>query len=97
MTASEKELERILSEYTNYLKGEYQGIADYDYATAKQALIDWYNKSLSKRDEQYGEIFRWLFGEEGDFPASEVGKRYNWRPVLRQKLASLNQKESKDE
>jgi hypothetical protein len=40
--------------------------------------------------EKYDPIFKWLLGENGDFPESEQGKRYNFRTELRKRLQLLN-------
>jgi hypothetical protein len=47
-------------------------------------------------DAKYEPIFRWLFGEEGDFPESKPGHRYNWRKQLREKLAAIVGKDERE-
>lgn len=39
-------------------------------------------------------IFKWLLGEEGNFPLSEPGKRYNFHTELREKLKAISERTS---
>lgn len=41
-------------------------------------------------EKTYDPIFKWLLGENGDFPESEPGKRYNFRTELRKRLQLLS-------
>lgn len=41
-------------------------------------------------EKTYDHIFKWLLGENGDFPESEPGKRYNFRTELRKRLQLLS-------
>ncbi len=59
---------------------------------------EWRAELLSLRDEvialreqvdRQKAVFQWLLGEDGDFPQSEPGHRYNWRIELRKRLAAI--------
>lgn len=43
---------------------------------------------LESEREAHLSIFRWLLGEEGEFPESLPGRRYNFRSELHQRLAA---------
>lgn len=45
--------------------------------------------SLRAEHDAHASIFRWLLGEEGEFPESLPGRRYNFRTELRARLKSL--------
>lgn len=69
---------------------------NYRYATT----LDKINLVLAYADEirrecagKYESIFKWLLGEDGDFPESVPGHRYNWRGELRIRLAAIMGKE----
>jgi hypothetical protein len=55
----------------------------------KQAILTHEIEMLTARDNQHQEIYDWLLGESGDFPASEPGKRYGFRTELRRKINKL--------
>lgn len=63
-------------------------------------LDKWMNKasqaSREEADKRYEDVFKWLFGEVGDFPDCDVSKmKYAWRSVLRNKLESLRNPSAK--
>jgi hypothetical protein len=51
------------------------------------AFIDAHTaKAVAEVETRHQEIYAWLLGLRGDFPASEPGARYNWRSYLRKKI-----------
>lgn len=60
-----------------------------DFQSDWSSTIDAIMLIVEEVEQQYDDIFSWLLGENGDFPISEKGKRYNWRSELRQRLSTL--------
>lgn len=46
-------------------------------------------RSLAEVMAGHEAIFRWLLGEDGDFPESQPGRRYGFRTELRARLRSV--------
>ena len=61
----------------------YRSAAVNDIATAITAAVE-------KERAEYDAIFRWLFGEEGEFPERQPGQgAYYWRSQLRKRLEAI--------
>lgn len=57
-----------------------------------QSLTRIAKATAEAEEKKYNEIFSWLLGENGDFPVSVPGNRYNFRTELRQRIADLQKK-----
>lgn len=55
---------------------------------AIDALITLFREQEAKHQE----IYSWLLGENGIFPISEAGRRYNWRDELKKRISELTKK-----
>ena len=64
-----------------------------------RAILCAIDPAAIKREEQekYANVFNWLLGEDGDFPPSEPGRRYNWRGELKTRLATILQSSPADQ
>ena len=97
-TADIEDLKSFLADYADTTRSLAYDFDEgrIDANTYTQAIIDKTAKAessitayITKREQKYQEIFTWLLGENGEFPESEKGKRYNWRPELRNRLKAL--------
>lgn len=63
------------------------GIKDPDFNKEMTALFAAHIQAAERKAEAvHLENYRWLLGLGDDFPQSEPGKRYNWRPELRKRI-----------
>lgn len=55
-----------------------------------EILVAFATACVAREREEYDAIFRWLFGEEGEFPERQPGQgAYYWRSQLRKRLEAI--------
>jgi hypothetical protein len=52
----------------------------------KQDIAAHLQTTVREAEAVHLENYKWLLGLSGGFPLSEPGLRYNWRPLLRQRI-----------